>query len=70
MSSFALCVALFLIHLDVQHTLLTCIPVGEAGLDANSPTMRLVLLGYMVPVAENNSDQTQKPANEGKKYLG
>ena len=32
-------------------------PVGGTGLVADSPTMWLVVLGYMVPVAENNPDQ-------------
>ena len=32
--------------------------IGGAGLVAESPTMRLVVLGYIVPVAENNPDQT------------
>ena len=38
-----------------------------AGLVANTPFMRLVVLGYMVPVAEKNSEQTHEPANEENK---
>ena len=33
---------------------------GGASLVTDSPTMQLVVLGYMIPVAENNPDWTYK----------